>query len=512
MKDWLESNGIEYRCSRRYLREKCVYKCCISVGFFDITVSSTAVQWKMAKKKASFRVCARLLALNALAFSEVPGKFHKICKAFVTHYSRKLSNGKNDSSASPKNELRQVAQTGPAPPGIDISAHCSSDRNDQAIIDLTMEASDNVIDLTGSGSQNVEEKVFSSIHSTFLRNMCPSAANSEPSELRPFINRDPLVVEIITFYKRAVQPRFVLMEKLRAVQCLQEYIWQHPRIAAEAFVVGSTANGLGNRHCDVDLCLVPNSEKSDEACDRNAALKALRYLSRFLRKPNSPVCKTKIIPARVPIIRCQFRWPWNYAVDINWNNLHGIYNTHLLHYYAQADQRFPMLYMIIHHWACELGVCDSLNGYLSSYSWALLLIHFLQCGTRPHPPVLPCLQLMYQSKFSSEQALEDLVFFQALQPAIKSTNRQSVGELLMNFFYYYGSFDFSRLMISVRLGSALPKVDPAAPIYIEEPYDRMNTARSLNHEIRFLVFRDYLRKAYLNLRTSRNLSSMYCMV
>ncbi|CDW61057.1 Putative poly(A) RNA polymerase Cid13 [Trichuris trichiura] len=365
-----------------------------------------------------------------------------------------------------------------------------------SVIDLTSETSQEVIDLTEDDFDKAKSRLPPWIlHSPYLCRQYPISAEQSSAGFTNFSRQDRLAMEIIAFYYQSVQPRHKLIEKLRVVHYLETYMWRHPSIKANICVVGSSVNGLGSQNCDIDLCLVDNSEMPDEVGDRDTALNTLRKVQRFLQKPASPVFKVKLIPARVPIIRCKFRLPWNYSVDINWNNVHGICNTHLLHHYSQVS-------------SLKLtGICDSVNGYLSSYSWALLLIHFLQCGTQP--PVLPCLQLMYPDRFSYTRRLKNLTFFKKLPSDAKSSNQQNVGELLANFFYYYGGFDFGRYTISVRLGSLLPRIEFSTPISIEEPYDCMNTARSLSHEIRFLVFRDYIRKAYFNLQSRQSLSSMY---
>ncbi|CDW61267.1 hypothetical protein TTRE_0000971501 [Trichuris trichiura] len=80
IKDWMLCNGIMYQCSRCYVPISRVFKCRISVASFDIAVSAISADWKMAKRIASYRVCARLLALGALTFDQLPSKFHNVCR------------------------------------------------------------------------------------------------------------------------------------------------------------------------------------------------------------------------------------------------------------------------------------------------------------------------------------------------------------------------------------------------------------------------------------------------
>ena len=71
------------------------------------------------------------------------------------------------------------------------------------------------------------------------------------------------------------------------------------------------------------------------------------------------------------------------------NNFLACLNTELLLAYSLIDKRLrPMVYCI-KHWIKQRQINNPYRGYLSSYTYTLMTIQFLQTCT---PPVLPCLQ------------------------------------------------------------------------------------------------------------------------
>lgn len=126
-----------------------------------------------------------------------------------------------------------------------------------------------------------------------------------------------------------------------------------------------------------------------------------------------------LIQAKVPILR--FRdCADQIEVDLNYNNSVGIRNTHLLYCYSKCkwswcqgvlslalvgyllllfavDWRVRPLVLVVKLWAKYHDINNAKNMTISSYSLALMVIHFLQCGVSPN--VLPCLHTMYPGKF-----------------------------------------------------------------------------------------------------------------
>ena len=134
-------------------------------------------------------------------------------------------------------------------------------------------------------------------------------------------------------------------------------------------------------------------------------------------------------------------------VDINVNNVSGIYNTHLIHQYSRMDPRFPQMCLIIKHWAIKRKINDAHGGTFNSYSLILLVLHFMQ--TACSPPILPNLQELRPDAFNNKTPIEQLRFFDD-EESFESANTDDLTTLIIGFFSYYGSFDFEKFAISIK--------------------------------------------------------------
>ncbi|EPB70247.1 PAP/25A associated domain protein [Ancylostoma ceylanicum] len=254
---------------------------------------------------------------------------------------------------------------------------------------------------------------------------------------------------------------------------LTEFRPAFPYQSIELFAVGSTVNGCGSYNSDMDLCLcIPMGSENVYSSERMAAVKILRRLNTIIKgKPSlrKIVRKSEVIPAKVPIIKMALHPPYEELdLDININNTAGIYNSHLIHYYSLLDSRFPAICLLVKHWAITNGIGDAASGSFNSYSLILLVLHYFQCGVQP--AVLPNLQHVYPEVFGCTPPLE------------RPLNMQTVGELLVGFFHYYATFDFENMAISMRNACVFSRTELKPDtflfrVFIEEPFDRNNTAR-----------------------------------
>lgn len=143
----------------------------------------------------------------------------------------------------------------------------------------------------------------------------------------------------------------------------------------------------------------------------------------------------------------------------------------------------------------------ALGGTLSSYTWICLIINFLQ--TR-NPPILPSLQARPHEKRISNEGLvcsfdDDLNSLSGYG----RKNKQSLGELLFQFFRYYGhELNYERNVISVREGKLISKEAKGWHLLqnnrlcVEEPF---NTSRNLGNTADDTSFRGVhleLRRAF----------------
>ena len=168
--------------------------------------------------------------------------------------------------------------------------------------------------------------------------------------------------------------------------------------------------------------------------------------------------------------------------DINFSAHLALQNTLLLRCYSHCDPRVRPLILFVKHWAKVRRINSPYRGTLSSYGYALMMLHYLvniaqpfvcpnlQQLARPPPPNLTPEQIEetvtcrgYNVQFWRDEAeIQRLARENAL-----TQNRQSVGQLLRGFFEYYAKgnsplttlpgrgFDWSRDVISLRTHGGL---------------------------------------------------------
>ncbi|EKX44349.1 hypothetical protein GUITHDRAFT_139887 [Guillardia theta CCMP2712] len=161
--------------------------------------------------------------------------------------------------------------------------------------------------------------------------------------------------------------------------------------------------------------------------------------------------------ARLPIIKFK---GFAFDCDLSVNNVLACINTDLLFTYTMLDKRVRPLIMCIKHWVKQRQIHNTFRGYLSSYTYTLMVIQYLQ-----YERVLPCLQSLrrVQAKLnndpsfavSSDGDLYDCYFYRNVETLAsfgERNKRSSLGLLLVGFFHFY-----SNGVVSVRSGRLLRK-------------------------------------------------------
>lgn len=133
-------------------------------------------------------------------------------------------------------------------------------------------------------------------------------------------------------------------------------------------------SGFGLEGSDMDMCLLTKPFLDDARVD---AVNNLTYLKELLLKEGL-ANEAELIMAKVPILKFKNK-ETGFEVDLNCNNGVGIQNTHLLYTYSQLDWRVRPLVVVIKLWARANHINDAKNMTVSSYSWALMVVHYLQC-------------------------------------------------------------------------------------------------------------------------------------
>ncbi|XP_066194988.1 poly(A) RNA polymerase GLD2 [Sylvia atricapilla] len=271
------------------------------------------------------------------------------------------------------------------------------------------------------------------------------------------------------------------------------------------FLVGSSLNGFGGRSSDGDLCLVVKEEPVNQKTEARRILSLVQNL--FSTKLSNYIEQPQLIRAKVPIVRFRDKVS-NVDFDLNVNNMIGIRNTFLLRTYAFIENRVRPLVLVIKNWARFHEINDASRGTLSSYSLALMVVHYLQ--TLPEP-ILPSLQKNYPECFDPTMQLNLVHLAPCTIPPYISKNGSSLGDLLIGFFKYYATeFDWSHQIISVREAKAIARADEAEWrnkfICVEEPFDRTNTARAVHEKQKFDMIRGEFLQAWRLLQDKRDLN------
>jgi len=176
------------------------------------------------------------------------------------------------------------------------------------------------------------------------------------------------------------------------------------------------------------------------------------------------------LSARTPVLKCTHG---NIELDLSVGNLVAVCNSELLNTYAELDERVRALGILLKHWAKKRQIADASVGYLSSYSYIILLIAFLQ---RTNPPLLPNLQANYYNCDRDLVEGHDCSFDRNVQRYEQMTrdNRLGLAELLIGFFRYYGyEFPWETACVSIRLPGGLTKAEKGwkTRLAIEDPFE-----------------------------------------
>ncbi|KAF9153122.1 hypothetical protein BG015_004025 [Linnemannia schmuckeri] len=226
---------------------------------------------------------------------------------------------------------------------------------------------------------------------------------------------------------------------------------------AEVLPFGSSGNGLALANADMDVCVFLNPKEGSE--DVSPVEFVERIGDRLEKDPDfENILQLK--RARVPIVKLNH--VNGIACDIGYQNDLAIWNTRLLRAYCRVDERVRDIVVIIKIWAKRRKINNPYTGSLSSYAYVLLVIHVLQ-----RQGVLPNLQTIvaangkvpfWDCQGFNRYFFEDIPNLSHYWQPTPESQRQSIGELLYEFFRYYASeFRYANHVVSIRSGGLLTK-------------------------------------------------------
>mmetsp|Transcript_24135 Transcript_24135/g.95061 ORF Transcript_24135/g.95061 Transcript_24135/m.95061 type:complete len:784 (-) Transcript_24135:1766-4117(-) len=266
-------------------------------------------------------------------------------------------------------------------------------------------------------------------------------------------------------YEKIVPPENDTNRRASLVRHLQKVCrkeWPNSKVV----LFGSSGTGLELKNGDVDVCAIvpPEDARSNKDGNVQTTRNLVWKASRLLRRARMQDIEVRG-RARVPIV--QFFDPVSgYKVDMCVNNELARHNTELIATYVSLDWRVKPLVLALKYWAKCRRINEAYRGTLSSYAYALLMIHFL---VRRPKPVLPCLQQSYQSTPIRDpenvprridegwNVYFDREFTWPKDPD-PDENKESVGELLLSFFWYHAFIhNYETMVFSPRTGGFLSR-------------------------------------------------------
>lgn len=231
----------------------------------------------------------------------------------------------------------------------------------------------------------------------------------------------------------------------QAERCLQELQVMMRQLGPEwdARPFGSYANGFGTVVSDLDVtCCQGNVPVGPDAQHKAASVLGEQLIPMLDRHPCFSI-RERILGARVPIVKLLFEC--ELEVDISCHNPQPLLNTRLLRAYSRMDPRIKELGVAVKLWAKGAGVCDASKSNLSSYSFTLLVIYFMQVHHEVRLPVLPTDAFGLLAPGVEEES--------AVATASSWKCELSLPELLALFFMFYANdFGWGCEVASVRLG------------------------------------------------------------
>ncbi|CDO75459.1 hypothetical protein BN946_scf184823.g13 [Trametes cinnabarina] len=283
--------------------------------------------------------------------------------------------------------------------------------------------------------------------------------NSPPQQHRRLISRQRFINDFSQcLYEFVVQllPTAEEMAVKEDVRKLLERLIRTIEPNSRLLSFGSSANGFSLKNSDMDLCCLIDSEERLNASDLVTMVgDLLERETKFHVKP--------LPHARIPIVKLTLdpspALPFGIACDIGFENRLALENTRLLMCYASIDPaRVRTMVLFLKVWSKRRKINSPYKGTLSSYGYVLLVIYFLVHVK--NPPVLPNLQQMPPLRPISEEETHlngyNIWFFddiELLRQRWKSSNTETVAELLIDFFRYYSrDFAYNTSVASIRAG------------------------------------------------------------
>lgn len=241
---------------------------------------------------------------------------------------------------------------------------------------------------------------------------------------------------------------------------------------------GSCVNGFGMTNSDLDITCFQTDTSEVVVAGTYRSWLNLILRPRIERHPAFKV--SKFICASIPILKLIYSPSpgLQLDVDLSCHNKAPLANTHLLRAYSQLHPAVRDLGIAVKLWARSSGVCGASLGNLSSYTFNLLTIYYLQVDPDVRLPCLPA-DAFAAHAYHGEGLRTDCSPDPRIQE-VSWTTALPVAELLVRFFRFYAEdFRWGTEVASIRLGRRLEHDDAnfqllrerwSCRMHVEDPY------------------------------------------
>ncbi|VDN97024.1 unnamed protein product [Rodentolepis nana] len=260
------------------------------------------------------------------------------------------------------------------------------------------------------------------------------------------------------------------------VDCLTAHFRQlYPDVSLVLF--GSCANGFETKTSDMDICVVfPD----------NSINTLIWYVGSFNERERCNSLRISnirpVFHAKVPIIK--FLVDRTIEVDLSFSNFLAIYNTRMLRVYNEYEPRLRVLNTVLKVVLKTCGIPKSCDGGISSYAYAIMLIHYLQ-----RIGYLPYLQEAYELNHRPVVMVSDWnVWFQedsqiVLKKWQPPRDKATVAELWLGFLHYYlFEFDRGAYEVTIDTKELAPRVTSTNSFVIKDPFDLSHNMTQFVHD------------------------------
>lgn len=220
---------------------------------------------------------------------------------------------------------------------------------------------------------------------------------------------------------------------------IKNYILSKPELSEkikEIVPYGSVVQCTQNITSDLEITIITNNY---ETITKDEIEKLVLIIEKELKDKSDLFCKVETNKTKRTIL-IEIVNHRNIKIQMNFNNIFGVFNSNLIRNYLVYDCRALVLVDTIKTWSKNKNFNGNFHHNLSSYCYTLMVIYFLQ---RIEPPVLPIISSPDKIKRIVISNVEHYVEEALLQKTFErnseefNKNNDSIATLLLKFFIFY---------------------------------------------------------------------------